>query len=48
MVKQRLKTGAEYDLVFGKKFYCYLKRGSSSIKKQLRKRLRRENKFNRK
>jgi hypothetical protein len=43
-MKQTLKTAAEYDLIFGRKAYCYLTKAgvTSSIKRQLRRRRRRE------
>ena len=43
-MKQKLKTGAEFDLIFGRKAYCYLTKGgvTASIKRQLRRRCRRE------
>jgi len=43
-MKQKLKTGDEVDLIFAKKYYCYLKRAgvSSAIKLRMRRRRRRE------
>lgn len=41
-MKQKLKTWAEWDCIHARHFYCYLKRGSTSIKRQLRRRHRHE------
>ena len=45
-MKQKLKTGGEWDCVVNRKWYCYLQRPgvSSKIKRGLRRRLRREGK----
>ena len=42
--RQKLKTGDEVDVLFARKWYCYLKRAgvSSRIKKAMRKRRRAE------
>ena len=42
--KQKLKSGAEVDLIYGKHLYCYLKNGKAvrKIKRQLNKRYRKE------
>jgi hypothetical protein len=43
-MKQTLRCGAEFDVIFGKKYYCYLQRPgvSSKIKRGMRRRLRHE------
>ena len=42
--KQQLKTGAEYDLIYAKHLYCFLKNGKAvrKLKKQMNRRWRRE------
>ena len=43
--RQILKTGAEYDLLYAKGLYCYLKNGNRvkhNLKKQMNRRYRRE------
>lgn len=42
--KQKLKTGAEFDLIYAKCWYCYLKNGKAvrKIKRQMNRRWRRE------
>lgn len=43
-MKQKLKTGAEFDLIYAKGIYCYLKNGKAvrKIKRQMNRRWRRE------
>jgi len=43
-MKQKLINGDEVDLIFAKKYYCFLKRAgvSSAIKLRMRRRRRRE------
>jgi len=45
-MKQKLKTGDEYDCICNRKWYCYLTRAgvTSRIKRGLRRRARREGK----
>lgn len=43
--RQKLKSGAEYDILYAKSLYCYLKNGKHvkhNIKRQLNRRYRRE------
>lgn len=42
--KQKLKRASEFDLIYAKGIYCYLKNGKAvrKIKKQLNKRYRKE------
>lgn len=42
-IKAVAKSGAEYDVLYGRRIYCYLTRAgaTSSIKRQMRRRLRR-------
>ena len=42
--RQQLKTGAEYDLLYAKHIYCFLKNGKAvrKLKKQMNRRWRRE------
>lgn len=44
--RQKLKDGAEWDVLFGRQYYCYLQRAgaTSSIKRQMRRRDRRDGK----
>lgn len=44
--KQKLKTGEEYDLLYARKFYCYLQRSGVAkfIKRTLSRRRRYESK----
>ncbi len=43
-MKQKLKTGEEFDVVYAKDMYCYLERAgvSARIKRGMRRRARRE------
>jgi hypothetical protein len=43
-MKQKLISGAEYDVIMARKHYCYLQRAgvTSGIKRQMRRRGRRE------
>ena len=43
-MKQKLKTGDEFDVICARKWYCYLKRAgaTSRIKRRLRRRMRHE------
>jgi len=44
--KQKLKTGAEYDLLYAKSLYCYLRNNNNAvrkIKRGMNRRQRREN-----
>lgn len=45
--KERLKSGAEYDLLYGRRNYCYMHNTSAprKIKKQLTHRTRRKDKI---
>lgn len=44
--RQKLKDGFEWDVLFGRKHYCYLQRAgaASSIKRRMRRRDRRDGK----
>jgi len=42
--RQKLKTGTEYDAIYARHMYKYLKEGSHAIKKDLSRRRRRTNK----
>lgn len=37
-------SGAMFDLKYGKRLYCFLKRGAASVKRQMRRRTRRATK----
>lgn len=48
-IKQQLKTGAEYDVVYARKTYCYLQNHPSivkSVKRSMAKCRRKESKTN--
>lgn len=48
-IKQKLKNGIEYDVLYARKFYCYLQNNVSLVrfaKKQMSRRRRREEKNN--
>lgn len=43
--RQKLKTGTEYDAIYARHMYKYLKEGSHAIKKDLSRRRRRKQKL---